>query len=146
MELPVADGGLLPPGTLNVVNGFGTEAGKALATSIIQRSRQIKRGNPLETEVMVGAQASQEQYDKILSDIKIGQEQGAREFGLGAGVWTRDMNLAYRMGLAIQAGPAIGICRVRSAYPTGQGTGLVSADQWRRPPPPWEGRSLLGLA
>ena len=26
------------------------------------------------------------------------------EFGLGAGVWTRDMNLAYRMGRAIQAG------------------------------------------
>jgi aldehyde dehydrogenase len=26
------------------------------------------------------------------------------EFGLGAGVWTRDMNLAYRMGRGIQAG------------------------------------------
>jgi aldehyde dehydrogenase len=248
-------GDLLPPGTLNVVNGFGAEAGKALATSkriakiaftgstpvgaqimqyaadniipstvelggkspniyfadvlqqepefiskcvegavlaffnqgevctcpsrlliqesiydqfidlVIQRSRQIKRGNPLDTEVMVGAQASQEQFDKILSYIKIGQEEGARvliggaaeslggefgggfyiqptllkgtnemrvfqeeifgpvvsvatfkdeaeavaiandtEFGLGAGVWTRDMNLAYRMGRAIQAG------------------------------------------
>ena len=26
------------------------------------------------------------------------------EFGLGAGVWTRDMNLSYRMGRGIQAG------------------------------------------
>jgi aldehyde dehydrogenase len=26
------------------------------------------------------------------------------EFGLGAGVWTRDMNLAYRMGRGIEAG------------------------------------------
>jgi aldehyde dehydrogenase len=26
------------------------------------------------------------------------------EFGLGAGVWTRDTNLAYRMGRGIQAG------------------------------------------
>jgi aldehyde dehydrogenase len=26
------------------------------------------------------------------------------EFGLGAGLWTRDMNRAYRMGRGIQAG------------------------------------------
>ena len=246
---------LLPAGVLNIVNGFGTEAGKALATNkriakiaftgstpvgalimkyaadniipstvelggkspniyfadvldqepefvskcvegavlaffnqgevctcpsrlliqesiydrfidlVIERAKQIKRGNPLDTEVMVGAQASQEQYDKILDYIKIGRNEGAKvliggeaealggelgtgyyiqptllkgtndmrvfqeeifgpvvsvttfkdeaeavaiandtEFGLGAGVWTRDMNLAYRMGRAIQAG------------------------------------------
>jgi len=132
---------------------------------VIERAKQIKRGNPLDTEVMVGAQASQEQYDKILDYIKIGRNEGAKvliggeaealsgelgkgyyiqptllkgtnemrvfqeeifgpvvsvttfkdeaeavaiandtEFGLGAGVWTRDMNLAYRMGRAIQAG------------------------------------------
>lgn len=132
---------------------------------VIQRAMQIKRGNPLDTDVMVGAQASREQYDKILSYIRIGQEEGARvllggdiesvdpdlsagfyiqptllkgtndmrvfqeeifgpvvsvttfkdeadalaiandtDFGLGAGLWTRDMNLAYRMGRGIQAG------------------------------------------
>jgi len=132
---------------------------------VIQRALQIKRGNPLDTDVMVGAQASQEQYEKILSYIRIGQEEGAQvllggdvesvdaelsagfyiqptllkgtndmrvfqeeifgpvvsvttfkdeadalaiandtEFGLGAGLWTRDMNLAYRMGRGIQAG------------------------------------------
>ena len=132
---------------------------------VIERTKAIKRGNPLDTETMVGAQASQEQFDKILNYIKIGQQEGASvlfggeveeldndysngfyiqptllkghnkmrvfqeeifgpvvsmctfkneqevlelanssEFGLGAGVWTRDMNLAYRMGRNIEAG------------------------------------------
>jgi len=132
---------------------------------VIERSKQIKRGNPLDTETMVGAQASKEQFDKILSYMDIGKEEGAEvligggveaieegfgegyyiqptllkgtndmrvfqeeifgpvvsvttfkdeaealaiandsEFGLGAGVWTRDMNLSYRMGRGIQAG------------------------------------------
>jgi len=132
---------------------------------VIERTKQIKRGNPLDTEVMVGAQASQEQFDKILSYMEIGKKEGAEilmgggvedmgeglgngyyiqptlikgtnemrvfqeeifgpvvsvttfkdeeealaiandtEFGLGAGVWTRDMNRAYRMGRGIQAG------------------------------------------
>jgi aldehyde dehydrogenase len=247
-------GDLLPPGVLNIVNGFGAEAGQALATSkriakiaftgstpvgahimkcaaeniipstvelggkspniyfedvmeheddfiskcvegtvlaffnqgevctcpsrlliqesiydqfiekVIERIALIKRGNPLDTEVMVGAQASQEQFDKILSYLEIGRQEGAEvltggaaenldgfqsgyyiqptllkgnnsmrvfqeeifgpvvavttfkdeaealalandsEFGLGAGVWTRDMNRSYRMGRGIQAG------------------------------------------
>lgn len=132
---------------------------------VIDRSSQIKRGNPLDTEVMVGAQVSQEQYDQILNYIKIGLDEGAEvitggevasvggdydegyyieptllkgqnnmrifqeeifgpvvsvatfkteeealeiandtEYGLGAGVWTRDMNKSYRMGRGIQAG------------------------------------------
>lgn len=132
---------------------------------VIERIGQIKRGNPLDSEVMVGAQASQEQFDKILSYLEIGRNEGAEvltggdkealegdlgtgyyiqptllkgtndmrvfqeeifgpvvsvttfkdeaealaiandsEFGLGAGVWTRDMNLSYRMGRSIQAG------------------------------------------
>ena len=132
---------------------------------VIDRAGQIKRGNPLDTEIMVGAQVSQEQYDRILSYIKIGLEEGAEvitggnvasvggdydegyyieptllkgqnnmrifqeeifgpvvsvatfkteeealsiandtEYGLGAGVWTRDMNKSYRMGRGIQAG------------------------------------------
>ncbi|PPV41253.1 aldehyde dehydrogenase family protein, partial [Ectopseudomonas oleovorans] len=127
--------------------------------------KQIKRGNPLDTETMVGAQASQQQFDKILSYLEIAQQEGAQvltggaaeklggdlasgyyiqptllkgtnqmrvfqeeifgpvigvttfkdeaealaiandtEFGLGAGVWSRDMNVAYRMGRAIKAG------------------------------------------
>ncbi len=132
---------------------------------VVERAKQIKRGNPLDSETMVGAQASQEQFDKILTYLEIGKQEGAEvligggvetmgegfgegyyiqptllkghnkmrvfqeeifgpvvsvatfkdeaealeiandtEFGLGAGVWTRDMNLAYRMGRGIQAG------------------------------------------
>ncbi|MDC9724511.1 MAG: aldehyde dehydrogenase [Gammaproteobacteria bacterium] len=248
-------GDLLPPGVLNIVNGFGREAGEALASStriakiaftgstpvgshimkraaeniipstvelggkspniffedimqqeddyiskcaeglvlaffnqgevctcpsraliqesiydefmaiIIDRAKKIKRGNPLDTDVQVGAQASQQQYEKILEYVEIGKNEGAElliggniaqvgpefdsgyyieptllkgsnnmrifqeeifgpvvavttfkdeaealeiandtEFGLGSGLWTRDMNRAYRMGRGIQAG------------------------------------------
>ncbi|WP_068718463.1 acetaldehyde dehydrogenase ExaC [Vibrio tritonius] len=246
---------LLPPGVVNVVNGFGTEAGQALATSrrinklaftgstsvgnhilkcaadslipstvelggkspniyfadvfehedaylekclegtllgffnqgevctcpsrvlvqesvyekfvdkLAERAKLIRQGNPLDTDVQVGAQASEEQYEKILSYLEIGRNEGAKvifggdkaeqsgeisngyyvqptmlaghnkmrvfqeeifgpviaittfkdeaealaiandtEYGLGAGVWTRDANLAYRMGRGIEAG------------------------------------------
>jgi aldehyde dehydrogenase len=132
---------------------------------VIERTRQIKRGNPLDTDTMVGAQASEQQYNKIMSYFDIGRAEGAQvliggdseklegglntgyyiqptllkgnntmrvfqeeifgpvisvttfkdeaealsiandtEFGLGAGVWTRDMNLSYRMGRGIEAG------------------------------------------
>ncbi|AWY01689.1 aldehyde dehydrogenase [Marinomonas primoryensis] len=131
---------------------------------VIERTKTIKRGNPLDTDVQVGAQASKEQFDKILSYIEIGKKEGAElligggvesidgfnqgyyvqptlfkgsndmrifqeeifgpvvsvttfkdeaealaiandsDFGLGAGVWTRDTNLAYRMGRNLEAG------------------------------------------
>ena len=132
---------------------------------ILERTLQIKRGNPLDSETMVGAQASQAQFDKILSYIEIGKKEGAQvltggnveqlsddlnggyyiqptilkgtndmrvfqeeifgpvismstfkdeaealqlanssEFGLGAGVWTRNMNRAYHFGRKIEAG------------------------------------------
>jgi aldehyde dehydrogenase len=131
----------------------------------LTRVAAIKQGNPLDTETMIGAQASTEQLEKILSYIDIGRQEGAQcliggeriilpgdlkdgyyvkptvfkgqnkmrifqeeifgpvvsvatfrnqaealelandtLYGLGAGVWTRDVNLAYRMGREIQAG------------------------------------------
>ncbi len=137
----------------------------AFIERVIERAKTIKRGNPLDTDVQVGAQASQQQFDKIMSYMDIGREEGAEfliggsaeklenefgtgyyvqptlmkgtnsmrvfqeeifgpvvavttfkdeaealaiandtEFGLGAGVWTRDMNRAYRMGRGIEAG------------------------------------------
>ncbi len=165
MEL-IAD--LLPPGVLNVVNGFGLEAGKPLASSpriakiaftgetttgrlimqyasqnlipvtlelggkspniffadvmaaddaffdkalegftmfalnqgevctcpsraliqesiydrfmerAIARVRAVRQGNPLDSETMIGAQASTEQLEKILSYMDIGRQEGAR--------------------------------------------------------------------
>ncbi|WXL26738.1 aldehyde dehydrogenase family protein [Ectopseudomonas mendocina] len=132
---------------------------------VMKKIKQIKRGNPLDTDTMVGAQASQQQFDKIMSYFEIAQQEGAElltgggaeklegslatgyyiqptllkghnkmrifqeeifgpvvsvatfkdeaealaiandtEFGLGAGVWTRDINRAYRMGRGIKAG------------------------------------------
>jgi len=131
----------------------------------LQRVAAIKQGNPLDTDTMIGAQASTEQLEKILSYIDIGRQEGATcliggnraalggelsdgyyveptvlqghnkmrifqeeifgpvvsvttfkdqeealaiandtLYGLGAGVWTRDMNTAYRFGRGIQAG------------------------------------------
>ncbi|WP_326742985.1 acetaldehyde dehydrogenase ExaC [Streptomyces sp. NBC_01768] len=131
----------------------------------IARTERIVPGHPLDTDTMIGAQASDEQLKKILSYLDIGLQEGAKVltggerieydgelaggfyvqptvfegdnrmrvfqeeifgpvvavtsfsdfddaigtandtlYGLGAGVWTRDMNTAYRAGRAIQAG------------------------------------------
>ena len=131
----------------------------------IKRVAAIKQGSPLDTETMMGAQASSLQMDKILSYLELGKQEGAQvliggerarfggeleggyyiqptlfkghnkmrifreeifgpvlavttfkdeaealqiandtQYGLGAGVWTRDGSRAYRMGRAIQAG------------------------------------------
>ncbi|WP_286931132.1 MULTISPECIES: acetaldehyde dehydrogenase ExaC [Aeromicrobium] len=43
-----------------------------------ERTKAIKQGNPLDTETMIGAQASNDQLEKILSYIQIGVEEGAR--------------------------------------------------------------------
>ena len=132
---------------------------------VIQRVKAIKQGNPLDTDTMIGAQASQDQLSKILSYLEVGRQEGAQllaggdrshmdgelaggyyiqptlfkghnkmrifqeeifgpvvavttfkdeaealeiandtQYGLGAGVWTRDGSTAYRMGRAIKAG------------------------------------------
>jgi aldehyde dehydrogenase len=131
----------------------------------LERTRGLVQGNPLDTATQVGAQASNDQLEKILSYIDIGRKEGAKVltgggrkalpgalaegyyveptvfeghnrmrifqeeifgpvvsvtkfrdaedalavandtlYGLGAGVWTRDQNTAYRMGRAVQAG------------------------------------------
>ena len=44
---------------------------------VVERVKAIKTGNPLDKTVMMGAQASQIQKDKILSYIKLGKEEGA---------------------------------------------------------------------
>lgn len=131
----------------------------------IARVKAIKQGDPLDPATMIGAQASNDQLEKILSYIDIGKQEGAEVltggkratlggnlsggyyveptifaghnkmrifqeeifgpvisvtrfftfdeaieiandtlYGLGAGVWTRDINVAYRAGRAIHAG------------------------------------------
>lgn len=44
----------------------------------IKRVASIKQGNPLDTETMIGAQASTEQMDKILTYMDIGRQEGAQ--------------------------------------------------------------------
>ena len=51
------------------------------------RVNAIKVGNPLDSETMVGAQASNDQYEKIQKYLKIGKEEGA-EVLAGGGVVT----------------------------------------------------------
>lgn len=43
----------------------------------LARVASIRQGNPLDTDTMIGAQASSEQLEKILSYIGIGKEEGA---------------------------------------------------------------------
>ncbi|MGA1442727.1 MAG: aldehyde dehydrogenase, partial [Methylophilaceae bacterium] len=43
----------------------------------IERTKAIKSGSPLDAATMIGAQASSEQQEKIMSYIKLGQEEGA---------------------------------------------------------------------
>ncbi|HEY8214245.1 MAG TPA: aldehyde dehydrogenase [Methylocystis sp.] len=44
----------------------------------LKRVGEIKQGNPLDPETMIGAQASSEQLEKILSYIDIGRQEGAQ--------------------------------------------------------------------
>ncbi|KAF4561030.1 aldehyde dehydrogenase family protein, partial [Pseudomonas sp. CES] len=44
---------------------------------VMKKVLQIKRGDPLDTDTMVGAQASQQQFEKILSYLDIAQKEGA---------------------------------------------------------------------
>ncbi|WAB83268.1 aldehyde dehydrogenase family protein [Microcella daejeonensis] len=131
----------------------------------VERTRAAVQGNPLDTSTQVGAQASNDQLEKIMSYIDIGKQEGAKLllggerndlggdltdgyyvtptifeghngmrlfqeeifgpvvavtsfdgyddaisiandtlYGLGAGVWSRNGNVAYRAGRDIQAG------------------------------------------
>ncbi|QEH77818.1 aldehyde dehydrogenase family protein [Sphingomonas sp. C8-2] len=44
----------------------------------VERVRKIKQGSPLDPATMIGAQASNDQLEKILSYIAIGRDEGAR--------------------------------------------------------------------
>lgn len=44
----------------------------------VERVKAIKMGNPLDTDTMIGAQASSDQLEKILSYLDIGKKEGAK--------------------------------------------------------------------
>ncbi|MDC3141688.1 aldehyde dehydrogenase family protein [Alphaproteobacteria bacterium] len=131
----------------------------------IERTKAITQGDPLDSNTMIGAMASAEQYEKVKSYLDLGKKEGAEVlvggdvaqmsgdlangyyiqptifkghnkmrifqeeifgpvvsvctfktdeealeiandtlYGLGAGIWTRDLNTSYRFGRAIKAG------------------------------------------
>ena len=59
----------------------------AFIERLVERVNAIKVGNPLDSDTMVGAQASNDQYEKIQSYFRIGKEEGAQVLA-GGGVFT----------------------------------------------------------
>jgi aldehyde dehydrogenase len=60
---------------------------------VIERTKAIIMGDPLDGTTMMGAQASNDQYEKIQSYLKIGKEEGA-EVLLGGEVYQQEGDLA----------------------------------------------------
>ena len=63
------------------VGGMALAAGAAFAPAAaapLKRVAAIKQGNPLDTETMIGAQASAMQMDKIMSYLELGKQEGAQ--------------------------------------------------------------------
>jgi aldehyde dehydrogenase len=50
---------------------------EAFIERVIKRTEAIKMGNPLDINTMMGAQASRDQFEKILNYIEIGKQEGA---------------------------------------------------------------------
>src|SRR6056297_442837 len=50
----------------------------AFLERVIERVKAIKMGHPLDDETMVGAQASNDQFEKILNYFEVGREEGAK--------------------------------------------------------------------
>jgi aldehyde dehydrogenase len=56
----------------------------AFIERLVKRVNAIVKGHPMEMTTMIGAQASNDQYEKILSYLKIGEEEGAEVLCGGA--------------------------------------------------------------
>jgi len=56
---------------------------------VLERVKAIKLGNPLDMETMMGAQASNDQFEKILSYLEIGKAEGA-EVLCGGDAYTQE--------------------------------------------------------
>lgn len=66
---------------------------------VIKRTKAIKMGHPLADDTMMGAQASNDQYEKILSYIDIGKQEGAQVLCGGAAA---NLNSGLEKGYYIQ--------------------------------------------
>lgn len=66
---------------------------------VIARTKAIKMGHPMDAETMMGAQASNDQYEKILNYINIGKEEGAEVL---CGGQTASLNSGLETGYYIE--------------------------------------------
>jgi aldehyde dehydrogenase len=67
----------------------------AFIARVIERTKAIKLGHPLDSSTMMGAQASKEQYEKILSYINIGKEEGCEVLAGGAAATNEGLEGGY---------------------------------------------------
>ena len=82
----------------------------AFLERFVERVNAIRVGNPLDSETMVGAQASNDQYEKIQRYLHIGKEEGA-EVLTGGGVARAgepEMQVAEGGGTTTMAPSAVG--------------------------------------
>lgn len=62
---------------------------------VIERTKAIKMGHPLDPSTMMGAQASNDQFEKILSYIKIGKEEGCEVLTGGEQAYNEGLEGGY---------------------------------------------------
>ena len=61
----------------------------------VERTKKIKMGHPLDPTTMMGAQASQDQYEKILNYLQIGKDEGAEVLCGGGAYKNPDLEDGY---------------------------------------------------
>jgi aldehyde dehydrogenase len=61
---------------------------------LVERTKMIKMGHPLDPDTMMGAQASNDQYEKVKSYLEIGKEEGA-EVLVGGNVHNQNSGLEH---------------------------------------------------
>jgi aldehyde dehydrogenase len=67
----------------------------AFMERVVERTKAIKLGHPLDSQTMMGAQASNDQYEKILSYIEIGKEEGCEVLAGGKAAYNEGLEGGY---------------------------------------------------
>ena len=67
----------------------------AFMERVVERTKAIKLGHPLDSQTMMGAQASNDQYEKILSYIEIGKEEGCEVLAGGKAAYNEGLDGGY---------------------------------------------------
>ena len=67
----------------------------AFIERVVERVKAIRLGHPLDPSTMMGAQASNDQYEKILNYIEIGKEEGAEVLTGGGTAYNEGLEGGY---------------------------------------------------